>query len=211
MNKVVESAGLHVATPADLELILRAHALPLGGQYEDSALALRTEGKQNTYLAQHLVKQVKARTGQNPKTTLMIPLAGLDIENDSASQYGLAFRLRENAELIEAPVLNKPGRFTSADVDPAIGLPRTTGKEGDRMLYTINSGLSRLFLYRDLDLFSNRGNLADSYGFGRVAVVGGAATATQNVEAEITHEYQRQLGELNKRHDRALSILKGKE
>ena len=101
----------------------------------------------------------------------MIPLAGLDIENDSASPYGLAFKLRENAELIEAPILNKPGRFTSADIDPATGLPRTTGKEGDRTLYTRDSGLLRLYLGGYLGLNSDCDGLASSGGDGQVVVV----------------------------------------
>ncbi len=174
LNPTFQRTGhehLRPATLSDLELILRTKALPLRDHYEDPALVLQTEEEPNLYLASHLASQVRARAGKNPKTPLMIPLAGLDPENDSASPYGLAFKLRENAELIEAPILNQPGGFTSADVDPATGLPRTTREEGDRMLYAIPNGLSGLCLGWGLDLGSGRGDLAGSVGYGRVVVV----------------------------------------
>ena len=39
INKIIASDGLHVATQADLEKILKTQALVLQGTYEDSALA----------------------------------------------------------------------------------------------------------------------------------------------------------------------------
>ena len=173
VNKVLreDERILRTATPADLERISRVKALPLRGQYEDSALVLRSEDEPNKYLAKNLIKQVKAR---NPKAKMpvMIPLCGLELVKDSDSPHNsLSFKLREDAEIIYAHILNKDSAcFVSEDIDKKTGLPTKLGKEG-RYFCTINSGLSRLVLGRGLVLDSYWGDLAYSVGYGRVVVV----------------------------------------
>ncbi len=135
----------------------------------------------------------------------MIPLTGCDPRVDQNSPYGLAFTLREDAELITAPILNESGLFTSADVDEQTGLPRRVGKEGDRRLWTCD-GLSRLYLNRDLGLESGDDNLADSDSVGRVVVVRRGAAA-QNFEAMIRQEYDRQRERFEERYKKALATL----
>jgi len=172
VNQIVSQAGLRTATPADLERVLQCNALPLRGQYEDSALILRSDGNPNEYLAGDLIKQVQAR---NPKAKmpLMIPLAGLELANDSNSRYGLAFKLKEDAEVIYAPQLagkNDGKRFSQTDRN---GLP-ILDEEGNRIFYLWNnSGLSRLYLGRNLDLNGNYydDDLGSSNDGGRVVCV----------------------------------------
>ena len=175
---------MRTATPADLEKALQA-GMDLRGTYTDSALVLRDEDNPNSYLAKDLMKQVRHRKGKKAKMPVMIPLNGLDVVNDSNSDYGLAFKLREDAQITYAPILNKPGNFTSEDINPKTGLPKKTG-EGNRTLYTRDSGLSRLYLNDDLGLDSGNSNLDNSSANGRVVVVSGEATS-QKIEPYIAN------------------------
>ena len=211
IGSIVRQQNLHVATPADLELVIKTNAFSLQGTYEDFALVLRSKGEPNSYLARHLAHQVTAR-GHNLRAPLMIPYAGLELINDSDAPEGLAFKLREDAAVIEAPILKKPGRFNQADVDYAIGLPRTTGKTGERILYSgeLKTGLSRLYLDGYLVVDSSWNNLAGSDGDGRVVVVSRDAIS-QNAEKTIMAEYKKKREELDARKDRAIRILDGKE
>ncbi|MEM5782064.1 MAG: hypothetical protein QXD43_02605 [Candidatus Aenigmatarchaeota archaeon] len=182
VNKIVEKEGLRTATPADLERAIRLNkvnqqlGLNLRGTYEDTALVLRSESEPNEYLAKNLAKQIKAR--QNIKFPVMVPLNGLDLVNDSNSEYDLSFKLKENTQVIHAPILNKSGYFTSEMVDEQTGLPKQTCENGDRYLYTRDSGLSGLYLYGDLYLDSCWGGLAYSDSGGRVVVVSDALKNT---------------------------------
>jgi len=173
VNQIVSQAGLRTATSADLERVLQCNALSLRRQYEDSALILRSDESPNQYLAGDLIKQVQAR---NPKAKmpLMIPLAGLKLANDSNSNYGLAFKLKEDADIIYAPQLagkNDRKRFSETDKN---GLP-IFDKEGARAVYLGKSGLSGLVLDRGLGL--GGGGCGDGLGFsddgGRVVCVSG--------------------------------------
>ncbi len=180
VNEFLKGNGLHTATPAELELIIAANTsnstlgLNLKGTYEDSALVLRSGKKPNEYLAKNLLAQLKAR---NPKIKmpLMIPLTDFDLVTDSNSPHGLAFKLRDEAEIIYAPILDSDsGQFNTEDIDLSIGLPKELNK-GDRYFHIRKDGLSRLYLGRDLDLDSVDENLANSNGDGRVVIVSGEA------------------------------------
>ncbi len=213
VNEVIRPEGLRAATQADLERVLRANAFDLRGIYEDSALVLRTESSPNEYLARHLMKQVKARN-PNQEMPVIIPLNFLELTEDSDSDYGLAFKLKEDAEIIYAPILNESDgiRFNSEDIDAQTGLPTKVGS-GDRTLNTRNSALSGLSLGRDLDLFSDCGDLAYSGGIGRVVLVSTSEAGSQNFfNAKLT-ELQKlrdsEIGEINKRYSNAEKILRG--
>ena len=167
-NSILGQEGLRTANQADLEKILRAKALTLKGQYEDSGLCLRTTDNPNEYLAENLMKQLKPRT--KVRLPVMLNLTDLELVNDSSSNYRLAFKLKENAKPIYAPQLdhkNNPGTFSQTDEN---GLP-IFNKEGNRKLYTINSGLSRVSLCGGFDLVAWDEDLAGSGEYGRVVVV----------------------------------------
>jgi hypothetical protein len=205
-NQILGQEGLRTANQADLEKALKVGALQLRGTYEDTGLVLRSEDGTNSYLAKDIAKQMRAR-GQDVKFPVMFNLTDLEVAVDQDSNYGLAFRLREGATPIYAPVLNQPGNFNSEDIDEQTGLPKQTG-QGNRTLYTRNNGLSRLSLYRVLNLYSNNDNLANSNSVGRVAVVSGKATA-ENFTDQIEAEYKTQLGQLEARRTDALRVMKG--
>lgn len=219
VNELLRQNGLRTATPADLERVLKTNALYLRGHYEDSALVLRSAEDPNAYLAKDLAKQIKQRTGKQRKMPVMIPLAGLELREDQNSDYGLAFNLTDDSEIIYAPILNKGGgNFTSEDINEKTGLPKRTKREGNRYLYTRDSGLSRLCLGGDLGLYSGNGDLAYSDVYGRVVVVSGEATSPENLQSEliekVNSEYQAKLQELNSKRERAeksvYEIMSGK-
>ncbi len=182
VNEVIRKEGLRTANPADLERVLRKNVLNLRGFYEDTALVLRTEGdsyEDNDYLVKSLAGQLKKRRGIGLKNPWVIPLAGLDLVSDGMSAYGLAFRLRADAKVIEAPQLaheNNQKRFSQAD---RWGLP-IFNENGDRTLYTRKDGISKLSLYgedlySDADLYSDPEDLGGSTKDGRVIIVKDAA------------------------------------
>jgi hypothetical protein len=206
VNQIVEQDGLRTATPADLERAIRLNkvnqelGLNLRGTYEDTGLVLRSESEPNEYLAKDVAKQIKAR---DVKLPVMIPLNGLELVNDSQSEHALSFKLGENAQVFYAPILNKSGNFTSEDIDEQTGLPRKIGDNGDRYLYTRNSGLSRLSLSRSLLLNSYWGGLAGSDSDGRVVVVGDSAVNPEKYVAEINKSSTERKAKLQRLFDEA--------
>jgi len=213
-NQILRQEGLRTATPVDLEKILRINALDLCDFYEDTGLVLRSEEDEyskNTPLAKDLAKQLKIRfifikRIEDYKNPIMIPLIGLELEK-ADNDYGLTFKLKEDAEVYEAPILANSGQFSSKDIDEEIGLPKKLFGSEDRTLYTRDSGLSRLGLYGGLNLLSDGWDLDDSDGNGRVVAVSGEATAPEKWKYDlidkINREYQAQVDELSSRKTKA--------
>ena len=211
MNSIVKEIGLRTATPADLEMALN-DGIDLGGVYSDSALVLRNLGEPNEYFAKNLDKQLKAKG--KIKYPIMIPLTGFDLAKDSNSPYLLDFKLRGDAEIIDADILNSDGgRFSSEDVDLKTGLPKKLGN-GGRTLFTKPNGLSRVYLYSHLFLYSEDSNLVKSDRFGLVHLASTkGAKATQNFQAYLKNLEQakaKEIAKIEKRYAKALNILKGK-
>ena len=173
-NQILRQENLRTATQADLEKALKI-GWDLKGTYEDTGLVLRNKKDENyfknTLLAKDLAKQVKARGIKfSSKNPVMIPLTELELKK-ADNNYGLTFKLREDAEIYEAPILSKQGKFNSKDIDEKTGLPKKVSSSGNRTLYVRDSGLSRLDLNNDLDLSSNDRYLDDSGDDGRVVVI----------------------------------------
>ena len=203
--------GIRVATMAELEKALQTGALKLKGTYEDSGLVLRDERDPNGYLAQNLAEQVKARGIKVGKVPYVIPLRGLEVVRDEDSNYGLAFQLTDESQVIEAPQLagkNSGKRFKTLDED---GMP-VFDQDGERVLYTNDSGLSGLSLSGDLGVYSDWSSLAGSVGNGRVVLSRGETSSnnfTAQYIAEVNRAYDEQKGELDAKRDRALAVLGG--
>ena len=103
----------------------------------------------------------------------------------------LAFDLTDEFEAIYAQILNSPtGKFSSEDINKVKGLPKSlTG--GNRIFYTRQDGLSRLYLGRYLNLDSDSDDLAYSYGDGRVVLESGEATSQKISQYLINLHRQR--------------------
>ncbi len=210
-NQILRPMGIRTATPADLGRILESSGLPLRGQYEDAALVVRTDKDSydpNTPLAQDMVAQVRARGLElSVKNPIMIPLTGFNLVN-ADNQYGVAFKLRDDAELIGAPELNGK-RGSKFDKTDDRGLPIFDSK-GKRTLYTRNEGLSGLVLDRDLDLISGWYWLEYSNSVGRVVLVSGEAGApdfSAQFSTEVRQVYEQQKSELSRRFAKATQSL----
>ena len=168
-NRILNEVGLRTATQKDIENIFENEDLTLKRFYVDTALCLRDSKEPNRYLAESLTERLGKR-----KTPLMIPLSSLDLVIDQNSSSGLNFNLRSDGEIIYAEELleqNNKKRFSKTNKS---GLP-IFDKNGSRTLYTRDSGLSRVFLNRNSDLYSDDGNLSGSVGGGRVVVCSGDA------------------------------------
>ena len=191
-NSIASQQGYRVANQAELEKALSLNALPLQGQYEDTALVLRSESNPNQYLAQNLAEQVRKR-GFNLNNPLVIPLSGLELVKDSTSEHGLAFKLTDKSQIIVAPILaSQNGSYIdSYQMNKDTGLPTAVFPKptsGNRQLLTRDSGLSRLYLDSNLNVNSCNGGLAISDDYGRVVLVSGEATG-----ADFLREYQQKL------------------
>jgi len=216
VNEILRQDGLITASPADLEKVLKTGALDLRGQYEDSALVLRNQDNPNSYLAKDLIKQVKARGRK--KMPVMIPLNGLELRTDQNSPHGLSFNLTDKSEIIYASVLNKDGgNFNSEDINEKTGLPEKLGR-GNRTFYTRDSGLSRVSLDDNLDLYSNWDNLGDSGDAGRVVLLSGEATSQKNLQDKLLNQintsYQTKIEELNSKRaeaEKAIQDIMGRK
>ncbi|MFH1311045.1 MAG: hypothetical protein ABIH65_01425 [Nanoarchaeota archaeon] len=211
-NQILKQEGLRTANQADLERVLKTNAFNLRGTYEDTGLVLRTEGNPNEYLAKNLAEQVKARGKKAGETPILISLNELEIVNDSNSPKGLVFKLTDEAELIYAPILNGKNNQKSFSETGKYGLPEKLG-DGNRTLYTRDSGLSRLYLGRGLSLISNDGGLADSGDGGRVVVVSGEATSQKILDDYLKNLQEirdKQISEVDRRYKKAEKVLSGK-
>ena len=204
---IMKEQGLKTANQSDLEKILKTKALTLNGQYEDSGLCLRSEGDPNEYLAQHLMTQLKARG--KVKLPVILNLNDLELIKDSNSNYGLAFKLKKDAKSIYAPQLdnkNHNKKFSQTDEN---GLP-IFNKDGSRILYAANSGLSRVYLISDFDLYSRNGDLADSLEYGRVVVVSaeGTSQGLDKYISKLQQEKAKADAEIERKFQAALKLLK---
>ncbi len=169
LNRVLHNHGRWVARPADLERALKQGAIDLRGTYGDSALVLRDENSKNEYIARRLGDQLRQKGHSLDRDTIMIPLAGLELEYDASSPHDLTFQLTENSEIITASQLNKSYHGKKFNKGDEKGLP-IFEDDGSRTLYSNEDGLCRLYRGRDLGLNARDGSLANSDEDGRVIV-----------------------------------------
>ena len=185
-----EFPQFRTAIQADLEKILKDNKLPLRGQYEDSSLVLRTKENPNKYLAEDLFNQFKDKgIVLKEDSAYVLPLFTLKLRKDGKSNYKLSFDLTDSTleNYFEAPILNEVSqkKFNSIDIEEKTGLPKKLQDKGERTLYTRNyqsydiknSGLVGLYLYGNLNIDSDDGDLAGCGAGGRVVVVSAEGTA----------------------------------
>ena len=181
-SQVLSSQGLNVhpalpeeITPEILEMIKGKNYVNL------SALILRSTedsfNSRNNSNAKSLAEHVDL--SKSPAL-----LTGLEIEHwpeDNDNGHGLKFILGSNFKATHDDRLLGRWDGYKFNTTDSTGLPEHLDKtNGSRTWHTRDNGLSRLFLSRDLGLYSGGGNLPFSVGGGRVVLVGGEAGA-QNI------------------------------
>ena len=171
--------NVRTATPADIGRIENLGSLDLRRAYVDTALVLRPQGNLvNEYLTNDLSEQVKSRGYELGETPLMMPLVGLQLAKDSNSPSGLAFKLTDASQVIEAPQLSAENDYKGFDEFDEIGLP-IFGEGGERTNWTSNLSLSRVYFGRG-GLGSWDDDLAVSGVGGRVVLVDAEGGALKN-------------------------------
>ncbi len=192
INEMLKPQGIHTATQADLEHIVRGNLLLLKGHYEESALVWRSNANPNGYLAKVIAAQCNGfpglRVSLKDKSAYVFPLHTLSLYKNSSSPHTLSFKVTDPPSIVEAPILmSTSGKYISdTDFDLTRGLPTQVFDSAksvlipNRQLYTRDSGLSRLYLGGNLYVVSNNDGLAYSDDDGRVVLVSGAAATQKN-------------------------------
>ncbi|MBS3078879.1 hypothetical protein J4218_02045 [Candidatus Pacearchaeota archaeon] len=201
--------GIKTASLGELESALE-NGLCLQGQYEDaSAVVLRSAGdsySDNDYIARSLADSLGVQ-----KITSPLVVIGLEIVADDKSKYGLNLKRTEKTQVVDAPSLgheNHQRKFLRINPDYSIDF----NDNGNRTLWTRDNGISRLYLGRDLDLYSRYEYLADSNDVGRVVIVSSGEAGAKNFEqyvSQLNAERQRQIADVELRYTNAMNVLKG--
>ncbi|MBS3100150.1 hypothetical protein J4463_02955 [Candidatus Pacearchaeota archaeon] len=122
----------------------------------------------NNSLLRTIYELAEANLGKIGDTPFMIEGFSFDSAPEDKNGYGLRLVPSDNFRVIQDKRLggNYDG-FKFSEVDE-LGLPKFSENGGSRTWWTRNSGLARLCLGRDLNLFSSNGILASSNDAGRV-------------------------------------------
>ncbi len=209
--------GITPASIATLETLVETNPEALKGRYEDYlAQVIRTPEdsyKRNNPIIVDLLKQAK--------TKFPVLISGKLNPVTADNDYGLSFKFTDQTTVISAPELayeNNGRKFVKLDEkgipiflsDKEIAQLSKEERTNLRTFYAKPDGLSGLYLDRDLDLYSHRGNLADSDSNGRV-VVESVKGAQENFRQQLISEYQKQQQEAKLRFEKAMKLLQGKE
>ena len=132
-----------------------------------------------------IIKQLaEAVENKNGSVKLPVLITGFDVkEIKDDNGYGIALIPRGDFQAVHDMRLhgeNSGKKFTDVD---ELGLPKFD-RDGKRIWYARNQGVSRLFLFRYLGAGSINESLANSNSYGRVVLVSGEATQ-KNLEGKL--------------------------
>ena len=176
LTELLAPSGIRTAVPAD-DKYGDVSRLIDGRFYADfNALVLRIRGDSyapNDSLAKDLADKIEQKQGKLKLPVMVVRPIVRYAEN---LEYGFIFDLEDVTTVIEDERLDEKKYPTGMKFDNVdkIGLP-LFDKKGKRTWYAREDGLSRLFLYCNLDLNSLDEHLADSLDNGRVVLVRGKA------------------------------------
>ncbi len=176
VDSILRARGIRVANLADLS---RPEIMDMvkDKHYSDTpTLVLRTledSYSSNKDIIKGLVPYIEQKQG---KLRLPVLVSGLDVVLSNKTQYKWSVVPRDDFNVVhDERLLGKYNREKFSNVDK-LGLP-LFDKKGNRTWYAKDSGISRLFLYYYLDLYSGSGDLVNSVECGRVALVRGEASS----------------------------------
>ena len=169
-DSIIRPLGIRAATLADLS---RPEIIEMirGEHYSDiPAIVFRTmkdRYEPNNLLIKKLAPQIEEKIG---RLELPVLVTGFDVAlSEDKEGHGLNIIPREDfAVLHDERLAGKYNEKTFSETDE-LGLPKF-GK-GNRTWYARKEGLSRLYLIRDLNLYSDYEALAYSNELGRVVLV----------------------------------------
>lgn len=214
LNDVLENYGARTCNLKDLSSP-EVMALAKGKYYIDSRnLIARTKTdsdyEKNNSLLKTLYELAEEKLG-NVKGPFMVEGFNFVLNPEDRNGYGLTLIKKPDFKIVQDERLDgKYNGKTFLSVDE-LGLP-SFDKNGNKTWYARNNGLSRVFLYWDLDLNSGNGNLANSYDYGRVVALNAEGVAPKNLVEDKLKELQRQrdlqLAQINEKYQRAEAILR---
>jgi hypothetical protein len=184
IDSILRPLGIRVANLRDLS---RPEVIEMVRDkfYTDApALVLRSMNdsyKRNLPIIRQLAEAVENKNGSVKLPVLITGFDVKEIKDDNG--YGIALIPRGDFQAVHDMRLhgeNSGKKFTDVD---ELGLPKFD-RDGKRIWYTRNQGVSRLCLYRSLNADSCDENLAISFGDGRVVLVSGEATQ-KNLEGKL--------------------------
>lgn len=183
--EILSKYGLRNVSPGDVQKVINKDEDFLKGVYVDLGLVLRTVDAPNDYLAKQLGKQAKDMgykfSNSNP---LVFKSSDLELIADEDSSSGLSFNIMGSATPFNAKELCNKNDYKNFKTVNENGVP-VFDKEGNRVSYTRNDGLSGFDLVRGSDLNSWYDCLADSNSGGRVVVFNDAeGVVPKNFEAD---------------------------
>jgi hypothetical protein len=151
--------GYRLATQAGLETDLSKFK----GFYVDSGMALRNLTGANSEQAEHIFSQLKQRGVKLEDFPIWLNLRGLELDGT------LNFNLTDESVYSTENSLNWESGTRYSKINKT-GLPREADKNSDREIWTANHALSRGYLDRGSNLYSNYSVLSCSDDGGRVVV-----------------------------------------
>ena len=142
--------------------------------YEDLGLSVYPKEGYNPVLWKHLREQVKSHFKDSVDLKLPFIVTGLmNVIKDDKFEYGLRLDyIPELTQMYNVPILAQEEIDSFSSEDPELqrsGFPSKLG-EGNRTLYTANTGARRFIRSGDLDLYAVGEDLANSYVDGRVVL-----------------------------------------
>ena len=167
VNEFLRGNGLRTATSYDVQRAIDEGNLNTKGFYEDLGLVLYSESGENEYFARDLTNQARQR--KSIDFPVMFNLSDLELKVDQNAPQGLAFKLRDDSQIIMTPELllaNDRKKFSKVN---QFGV-QIFEDNGKYTFYSGNSVLRMLIRNRDSVLGARYWNLSGSDGGGRVII-----------------------------------------
>jgi hypothetical protein len=179
INQVLERRGLRIANVTDIDTLVQTNPSYLEGYYVDAALISGSYCTPRRTIEKDLAQQISERGEFDLPVVIPLTELYLELDNTPENEFGLLFKLKEDAQIISAPQLalrntpkpkyKKPFQpFSETDEN---GLP-IVDEQGQRRFYPKVFNLHRLFLMNlDFGSWCNFNWLPESWGNGRILAV----------------------------------------
>lgn len=211
LDNIVQPHGLRALNLSDLSLP-EVMAFAKGHHYIDARTLIARSAKDsyepNNFLLKRICELVEEKEG-SVKFPFMIE--GFNYKEVSENtDYGVTILSDDDFTVIQDERLKgEYDRRKFSEVDE-FGLPKFD-KKGNRIWYARDEGLSRVYLTRDLDLYSYDRDLFYSYDYGRVVVRSAEGADAQNFVQERLKQLKEirdtQIAEANKNYERAEGMM----
>jgi len=175
-NSVMKGSNTYIATAVDMylksinseyrlatQLDLEQNLKFTADTYNDSGLALRNLGKANKDQAIYLFNQLRKKGLTEKDFPIWFNLRELNLDNN------LNFNLTDESFYKKIESLNWKNGTNFSEIN-SFGLPEKEDKTSNRQIWTADYALSRCYLGRISNLYSDGSGLSNSSDYGRVVL-----------------------------------------